>query len=100
MSRAACGRAEAESMINLAAEVLRLAAVTPGKLLSDDGRAFGEVKPGYKAELIIFADDALKDVNHPDSVSHIFTQGRVFQRLDLQRVPLESKSLSILEKGK
>ncbi|HEV2802601.1 MAG TPA: amidohydrolase family protein [Pyrinomonadaceae bacterium] len=82
-----------------AVEVLRSATVTPGKLLSDGGRAFGEVKPGYKAELIIVEDDPLKDVRHLDSVSHIFTQARVFQRLDLQPAPLESRRVSILQKG-
>lgn len=65
-----------------AAQVLRSATVTPGKLLSESGRTFGEVKPGNNAELILVKDNPLEDVSHLESISYIFTQGRVYQRLD------------------
>ncbi|MBD1842655.1 amidohydrolase family protein [Cyanobacteria bacterium FACHB-63] len=64
------------------AEVLRSATVTPGKLLSDSDRAFGEVKSGNNAELILVRDNPLEDVSRLESISYIFTQGRVYQRFD------------------
>lgn len=72
-----------------AAEVLRSATVAPGKLLSGNRRAFGEVKPGNMAELIVIEGDPLEDPRRLESISHVFTQGKIFQRRDQECWQLE-----------
>ncbi len=64
------------------ADVLRLATVTPGRLLARSGRVFGEVKSGNLAELIVVMGNPLEDIRQLESVPYVFTQGRVYERLD------------------
>lgn len=64
-----------------AADVLRSTTATPGELLSDGGPAFGLVKPGNRAELIVVDDDPLQDLSRLESISYVFTRGAVYRRL-------------------
>ena len=71
------------------AEALRAATLTPARFMGTE-RTAGAVKNGKVADLVLLEDDPLKDIRNARKIAGVFSKGRYFSRVKLDKLLSEA----------